>query len=650
MHALSNGTIVDGRYELLGKLGEGGFGSVYKARHKQFDRIVALKILNPDLLLESDGLARFEREAKAMAALKHKNIISLYAYGTYNQAPYMVLEYVEGRSLDTLLMGGKQLPLPQAASILAQVCDGMECAHANGIVHRDLKPSNIMIVRGPDGKDLVKLIDFGLARLLPGYGVSAQKLTEAGCALGTCAYMAPEQCTGEEVDNLADIYAAGCIFYHCLEGRRPYDGDDNIAVMFQQLNSPPPKTSWPAAQPVIDRAMSKEKKSRYPSAAEMRADLQLLAASSTGLATMQRTSRSRPSFQISKPVLFGTLAVIAVSLMVAWYAAVSQQKNTEHAPVATIKSSTELYALWDPLTPEPTEKYRDAIEALQRQFDADHLLDPEKQRVMYHKLATYYLQKRDYQRAQNYLDKGLEVEQRITPHHREHWQFMLKQAAVWLGTHREEKGLKLLRELRRNQGETPYTRELCGFAGTDLFMYYMDRGQYDAAVQEITETLKCGPFGSGLQRELLNSRARAETILGDYDAAFRDIDEAIQDHSTDEEYLMHLARMEMLRILLATKRYDRVPEAAADISDFRKERDARDAYWLQIAAAARVKDRAKSEEWVSRLIADRPLTSEHADLCNLDWGLCVDAVKDSGYDDLLAKLMKTPHPRNAVSP
>lgn len=275
------GTIIDERYEIVCEIGRGGYGAVYKARQLQFDRIVAVKVLNADLTVDSEGPARFEREAKLISAMKHKNVVAFYGYGVWRGAPYMVMEFLEGTPLDQLLAHGP-LDAMRAGRITKQVFEALEAAHASGVVHRDMKPSNIVIVPDSGAKDQVKVIDFGLAKFLPGYGVPGQKLTETGTTLGTCHYMAPEQALGAQIDQRSDIYAAGCILYELLTGSRPFDADNNVAVMYQHLNNEAP----PAASLVTDaddytkalssiaqKCMEKDPNRRYQNCSGVLADV-----------------------------------------------------------------------------------------------------------------------------------------------------------------------------------------------------------------------------------------------------------------------------------------------------------------------------------------------------------------------------------------
>jgi serine/threonine protein kinase len=276
------GTTVDKKYEVQALLGAGGFGNVYQARQLQLERTVALKMMNETVPDDDTSRARFEREAIAVSGLKHRNIVLFYGYGTWNRAPYMVMELIRGESLDTLLRAGNPLPVELAISLVKQICEALACAHAHGVVHRDLKPSNIMLVKQDSGETIIKLIDFGLAKLLPGAALQSQKLTEVGIAVGSVLYMSPEQCRGKPADERSDIYAAGCILYQCLVGTPPFNADNSVAVMYQHLHQPASSlfetssaelSEYPALELLLGRAMAKNPDDRFQTVEEMLAEL-----------------------------------------------------------------------------------------------------------------------------------------------------------------------------------------------------------------------------------------------------------------------------------------------------------------------------------------------------------------------------------------
>lgn len=269
--------VIDGKFEILSKIGAGGMGTVFLCQQLGFDRVVALKLLQGDELADAESQARFEREAQALAHLKHKNIVALYGYGLHNGTPYIAMERVEGQSLSELLSRNEPMPMARVLTIAKQLCDALNCAHTNGIIHRDLKPNNVIVT--VDGG--VKLIDFGLAKFSAKSSLKNQALTEAGTAVGSVLYMSPEQCVGDAIDERTDLYALGCVIYHCLTGAPAFGGDHSVAVMHQQVTDSLPRIAeraisdsrLAAMQAVIDISTAKDRAQRYGSAAEMLEDL-----------------------------------------------------------------------------------------------------------------------------------------------------------------------------------------------------------------------------------------------------------------------------------------------------------------------------------------------------------------------------------------
>lgn len=352
MSQLTTGLVVDDRYEIIELIGSGAFGSVYKAWQMQFERAVALKILNKEVLRESDGRARFEREAKALSGLHHRNIVGFYGYGVWEGAPYMVMECLQGLSLQNKIRTEGRLKPLVAAEIMKQVCEALGSAHAHDIVHRDLKPSNIMLEKTPDDRPLVKIIDFGLAKLMPGYGATGQKLTDAGCALGTAHYMSPEQCRGGEIDHRSDIYAAGCILYHCIAGQFPYDADTPLQIMYHHINDVPRPLSLivgggaavDAIQAVIDRALAKNAEERYQSANQMAQDIDaILCGRARELAGAGRTSRRLflplsflRTLQKNLFLIIPIAIAIIVGGLMAWKLSERPKESASSAPPSTV--------------------------------------------------------------------------------------------------------------------------------------------------------------------------------------------------------------------------------------------------------------------------------------------------------------------------
>ena len=259
-----------GDYEVLGTLGAGGMGRVYKVRNLISDRVDAMKVLLPDLGLSPDLVTRFLNEIKVLANMRHPHIAALHTALRVENQLLMVMELVDGANLDERLRSGV-LPLAEAVAIATQVLSALAYAHARGVVHRDIKPANIAI--SLDG--VVKLLDFGVAR-----SGTDRKLTMTGMVLGSLYYMSPEQVRGETADARSDLYSVGVTLYRMLTGRRPIEAEGEFAVMKAQISDMPvPPLQWNAALPepvsnAVMRALAKESEARFQSADEFRMALE----------------------------------------------------------------------------------------------------------------------------------------------------------------------------------------------------------------------------------------------------------------------------------------------------------------------------------------------------------------------------------------
>ena len=261
-----------GRYEVLGELGQGAMGIVYKARDPLIDRVVAIKTINLGLALDEkeEYEGRFYQEAKAAGRLNHPNIVTIYDVGKSGDVAYIAMEFLQGRELRDIMNDGGLLPVDQVLDIVAQVAQGLAYAHEHGIVHRDVKPSNIMVVR--DGH--AKITDFGIARM-----ASSAVRTQTGMVLGSPKYMSPEQVMGKEIDQRSDIFSLGVMLYEMLTGQAPFNGENVNAIMYQTLNAipAPPNTLNPAvpemANFIVAKALAKKLEDRYQNAKDFAADL-----------------------------------------------------------------------------------------------------------------------------------------------------------------------------------------------------------------------------------------------------------------------------------------------------------------------------------------------------------------------------------------
>ncbi|ALG05547.1 Stk1 family PASTA domain-containing Ser/Thr kinase [Kibdelosporangium phytohabitans] len=268
--------LLSNRYELGETLGYGGMSEVHKGRDVRLGRDVAVKVLRADLARDPQFQERFRREAQNAAALNHPAIVAVYDTGEtrteYGPLPYIVMEYVDGRTLRDIVKTEGPLPGQRAMEIMADVCAALDFSHRHGIVHRDVKPANVMITK----TGAVKVMDFGIARAVHD-GQAA--VTQTAAVIGTAQYLSPEQARGEAVDARSDVYATGCVLFELLTGEPPFTGDSPVAVAYQHVREDPRKPSQvnsrvsPQLDAIVLKAMAKGAANRYQSAAEMRMDI-----------------------------------------------------------------------------------------------------------------------------------------------------------------------------------------------------------------------------------------------------------------------------------------------------------------------------------------------------------------------------------------
>ncbi|MCX6573476.1 MAG: protein kinase, partial [Candidatus Aminicenantes bacterium] len=321
-------------YRITEKIGEGGMGAVYKAVDTHLDRPVAIKVLPPDRVADLERRQRFVQEAKAASALRHPNIVVIHDIAAGGGRDFIVMELVEGHSLDTLI-GRKGLKLGQALGIAVQIADGLAKAHAAGIVHRDIKPTNIMVT--PDG--LVKILDFGLAKLSeagPDEGAGPtmtmapdqKPRTEEGYVVGTAAYMSPEQAEGKNVDARSDIFSFGAVLYEMLTGRKAFGRESGIKSLAAVLNEdPPPASAVNEAVPaeierVLNRCLRKDPQRRWQTMSDLKVALQDLKEDSESgklaapVVTTGRKKKRSAFFTAALSVLALAAAAIALKLLI----------------------------------------------------------------------------------------------------------------------------------------------------------------------------------------------------------------------------------------------------------------------------------------------------------------------------------------------
>jgi serine/threonine protein kinase/beta-lactam-binding protein with PASTA domain len=284
--------LLGGRYELDGIVGRGGMAEVFRARDIRLDRIVGVKTLRDDLARDQTFQARFRREAQSAASLNHPSIVAVYDTGEdmvgNTPVPYIVMEFVDGRTLRDLLRDDRRLLPERAAEITDGVLRALDYSHRNGIVHRDIKPGNVMLTRSGD----VKVMDFGIARAVSD---AQATMTQTAQVIGTAQYLSPEQARGERVDARSDLYSAGCLLYELLTGRPPFTGDSPVAIAYQHVREAPVPPSridpeLPAwCDAIVLKAMEKDPADRYQSAGEMRNDIQRALSGAPVAASMHHT-------------------------------------------------------------------------------------------------------------------------------------------------------------------------------------------------------------------------------------------------------------------------------------------------------------------------------------------------------------------------
>src|SRR5204862_1225142 len=287
------GTVFDGRYRIVRKLGTGGMADVYLAEDQELGRRVAIKILNDRHAADDSFVERFRREVKNAAGLSHPNIVSIYDRGTAEGTYYIAMEYLDGRSLKELIVSRGPAPVKTSVEYARQILAAVGFAHRHGIVHRDIKPHNVLV--GPEGR--LKVTDFGIARS------GASQMTEVGSIIGTAQYLSPEQARGAPVDQTSDLYSVGVVLYELLTGVVPFSGDTPVEIAMKHLSSAPEPPSAKRAEiprdldMIVLRALAKDPADRYQNAEEMDADLTRVA---RGVAVSPATEEAATAI-ISRP-------------------------------------------------------------------------------------------------------------------------------------------------------------------------------------------------------------------------------------------------------------------------------------------------------------------------------------------------------------
>ncbi len=323
------GAVIDDRYQILSLLGEGGMGAVYRARQPEGPDL-AIKVLHDELIDQVDQRERFEREARALFGLEHPHLLHVVDFGVHERMPYLVMELLEGQSLDSVI-GDEGLPLDDAMELALQTLRGLAHAHASGVLHRDLKTENVFVARGAHGP-VCKLLDFGLVKFVDDdrWGES-KKLTMQGAIFGTPAYMAPEQCAGAPVDTRGDVYSMGVVLFELFTGSWPFLEETRMGMYQAHLSKKPPRLAEAAGrafpeelEAVVAKALAKLPQDRFQDAREMLAALEAAPrsariVSSRGGVPDSRSKPSRAAFPIALVAGLAAGALLLLALVVAFF-------------------------------------------------------------------------------------------------------------------------------------------------------------------------------------------------------------------------------------------------------------------------------------------------------------------------------------------
>ncbi|MFN8553285.1 MAG: protein kinase [Candidatus Obscuribacterales bacterium] len=273
------------RYEAISIISQGGMGVIYKARHVMTGAKLAVKTLHLHLAHQSKHILRFEQEAKAASALKHPHLVVVHDFGlTASGVPFLVMDLIEGTNLQEQILNYGPLSLPRFCEIFIQASDALAHAHKRGVIHRDIKPGNMILAASDDGKDFIRIVDFGIAKVIASDALTTQDLTQTGDLVGSPLYMSPEQCMGTNLDARSDIYSLGCVMYEAITGKCPFLGPNSVQTIFKHIHEMPARPSSqrsdivipPSVEKILFLTLQKDPAARYASMDDLRADLEIV--------------------------------------------------------------------------------------------------------------------------------------------------------------------------------------------------------------------------------------------------------------------------------------------------------------------------------------------------------------------------------------
>lgn len=485
---LAAGQIVDDRYEIRRLIGYGGMSSVFEAWHLNLNRAVAVKILK-DTASDTDATRRLQREAQASAKLQHPNIVEIFGFGHWNNQAYIAMELLEGESLAALLERETRLSPKDALPIFAEICDGLAHAHSAGVIHRDVKPSNIMLV--PDANAAngrrVKIVDFGIAKLLPESGAEIQRLTQTGALLGTLLYASPEQCMGKPVDTRSDIYSLGILMYEVIDGRCPMQSESAFETLSKHLSEPLPESHYISACPygsTILWCARKDALDRPHNAAAVKNALlhpdQTCAVPTVQTSMHSVTSKRRSSFA---PVAVLSIIAIGAAIVLA----------PQHFGANRITNFADAFQF-----AQPYYQRRSWREALQYLLRAEQLVDSSisvgDRLRLHHELANCLIELNEDEKAFSHAKQVVDDPSRSSVLALEEQELAAENLSVlyerrgdWAHALEVRKEVLRLDEIK-TQGRSNWARRR-------LASDYNKLGQWDAAIPLLKRALELSPRG-----------------------------------------------------------------------------------------------------------------------------------------------------------
>jgi serine/threonine protein kinase len=378
---LEAGSKLDDRIELVELIGRGAMGAVYKAHQQGMDRAVAVKTLHLSSLSDMEQVTRFFREAKVVSTLDHPNIVKVFAFGLADERqPYMVMDYVDGSTLADLIVSN-QINAADYLNIFIQVASALDHAHRRDIVHRDIKPRNILIQRDHEGKYVVKLVDFGIARFALPDTVPAQKLTKTGAIIGSPTYMSPEQCTGRVVDLRTDLYSLGCVMYEAATGDVPFRDENAVGLIGKHVMEPAPAIEGKtrieglpkSIGKIISLLLNKDPEDRYKNANDLCRDLTAIRDGVdppfAAKASKSPTKTETPAQNKSKAVVT-TMVIVTTVAISFFFVARGYGIHVERSPEPTHATATDIDRLYTKASHlAMTRRYVDALPMFTAAYD-----------------------------------------------------------------------------------------------------------------------------------------------------------------------------------------------------------------------------------------------------------------------------------------